>query len=197
MKWKASLHTLSINPTQRHTLPYPTNAAEMLIPRGENKPSLKCNITVLYNIAMADTIYYEDAKNRLLEKAKEEIVRLLSDLNNYEVKSYSDVFLMDNPQLQIGQSVTYKDGHGYELATRVLKLSTNIDYDFIQSITIGNQAIKGVITQLKEDVQTIIASGGSKGAVEKIADADNRQEQIAETLENMQKQVDAERLVQV
>lgn len=141
----------------------PTNAAEMLIPRGESMPSLKCNITVLYNIAMADTIYYEDAQNRLLEKAKKEIVRLLSDLNNYEVKSYSDVFLEDNPQLQIGQSVTYKDGHGYELSTRVLKLSTNIDYDFIQSITIGNQAIKGTITQLKEDVQTIIASGGSSG----------------------------------
>ena len=141
----------------------PTNDAEMLIPRGESKPSLKCNITVLYNIAMADSIYYEDAQNRLLEKAKEEIFRLLSDLNNYEVKSYSDVFLDDNPQLQIGQSVTYKDGHGYELATRVLKLSTNIDYDFIQSITIGNQVIKGTITQLKEDVQTIIASGGSSG----------------------------------
>ena len=141
----------------------PTNKEEMLIPRGESKPSLKCNITVLYNIAMADTIYYEDAQNRLLEKAKEEIVQLLSDLNNYEVKSYSDIFLEDNPQLQIGQSVTYKDGHGYELATRVLKLSTNIDYDFIQSITIGNQAIKGTITQLKEDVQTIIASGGNSG----------------------------------
>lgn len=141
----------------------PTNAADMLIPRGESMPSLKCNITVLYNIAMSDSIYYKDAQNRLLEKAKEGIVRLLSDLNNYEVKSYSDVFLEDNPQLQIGQSVTYKDGHGYELATRVLKLSTNIDYDFIQSITIGNQVIKGTITQLKEDVQTIIASGGSSG----------------------------------
>lgn len=141
----------------------PTNAAEMLIPRGESMPSLKCNITVLYNIAMADTIYYEDAQNRLLEKAKEEIVRLLSDMNNYEVKSYPDVFLEDNPQLQIGQNVTYKYGHGYELATRVLKLSTNIDFGFIQTITLGNQVIKGTITQLKEDVQTIIASGGSSG----------------------------------
>lgn len=141
----------------------PTNKEEMLIPRGERLPSLKCNITVLYNIAMADTIYYEDAQNRLLEKAKEEIVRLLSDLNNYEIKSYSDVFLEENPELQIGQSVTYKDGHGYELATRVLKLSTNIDFGFIQTITLGNQVIKGTITQLKEDVQTIIASGGSSG----------------------------------
>jgi hypothetical protein len=141
----------------------PTNAADMLIPRGESMPSLKCNITVLYNIAMSDSIYYEDAQNRLLEKAKEGIVRLLSDLNNYEIKSYSDVFLEENPELQIGQSVTYKDGHGYELATRVLKLSTNIDFGFIQTITLGNQVIKGTITQLKEDVQTIIASGGSSG----------------------------------
>lgn len=141
----------------------PTNAVEMLIPRGESKPSLRCNITVLYNIAMADTIYYKDAQNRLLEKAKEEIVRLLSDLNNYEIKSYSDIFLKENPELQIGQSVTYKDGHGYELATRVLKLSTNIDFGFIQTITLGNQVIKGTITQLKEDVQSIIASGGSNG----------------------------------
>lgn len=141
----------------------PTNEADMLIPRGESMPSLKCNITVLYNIAMSDSIYYEDAQNRLLEKAKEGIVRLLSDLNNYEIKSYSDVFLEENPELQIGQSVTYKDGHGYELATRVLKLSTNIDFGFIQTITLGNQVIKGTITQLKEDVQTIIASGGSSG----------------------------------
>lgn len=141
----------------------PTNAADMLIPRGESMPSLKCNITVLYNIAISDSIYYEDAQNRLLEKAKEGIVRLLSDLNNYEIKSYSDVFLEENPELQIGQSVTYKDGHGYELATRVLKLSTNIDFGFIQTITLGNQVIKGTITQLKEDVQTIIASGGSSG----------------------------------
>lgn len=141
----------------------PTNAADMLIPRGESMPSLKCNITVLYNIAMSDSIYYKDAQNRLLEKAKEGIVRLLSDLNNYEIKSYSDVFLEENPELQIGQSVTYKDGHGYELATRVLKLSTNIDFGFIQTITLGNQVIKGTITQLKEDVQTIIASGGSSG----------------------------------
>lgn len=141
----------------------PTNAADMLIPRGESMPSLKCNITVLYNIAMSDSIYYKDAQNRLLEKAKEGIVRLLSDLNNYEIKSYSDVFLEENHELQIGQSVTYKDGHGYELATRVLKLSTNIDFGFIQTITLGNQVIKGTITQLKEDVQTIIASGGSSG----------------------------------
>ena len=142
----------------------PTNAKEMLIPRGESLPSLKCNITVLYNIAMADTIYYKDAQKRLLDTAIEEIKRLQSDSNNYAVKSYPQVFVEQNPWLQIGQPIVYDDGNGYILNTRVLKLETNIDYNFVQQITVGNQAIKGTITQLKEDVASIIASGSNSGS---------------------------------
>ena len=142
----------------------PTNAKEMLIPRGESLPSLKCNITVLYNIAMAETIYYKDAQKRLLDTAIEEIKRLQSDLNNYAVKSYPQVFEEQNPWLQIGQPIVYDDGNGYTLNTRVLKLETNIDYNFVQQITVGNQAIKGTITQLKEDVASIIASGSNSGS---------------------------------
>ena len=142
----------------------PTNAKEMLIPRGESLPSLKCNITVLYNIAMADTIYYKDAQKRLLNTAIEEIKRLQSDLNNYAIKSYPQVFEEQNPWLQIGQPIVYDDGNGYTLNTRVLKLETNIDYNFVQQITVGNQAIKGTITQLKEDVASIIASGSNTGS---------------------------------
>ena len=142
----------------------PTNAKEMLIPRGESLPSLKCNITVLYNIAMADIIYYKDAQKRLLNTAIEEIKRLQSDLNNYAVKSYPQVFEEQNPWLQIGQPIVYDDGNGYTLNTRVLKLETNIDYNFVQQITVGNQAIKGTITQLKEDVASIIASGSNSGS---------------------------------
>lgn len=142
----------------------PTNAVEMIVPKGETLPSLKCNITVLYNIAMADSIYIKDAQQRLLDAAIKEIQRLRSDLNNYTIKSYPQVFVEQNPYLQIGQKVTYDDGNGYTLSTRVLKLSTNIDYNFIQEITVGNQAIKGTITQLKDDVQSIIASGGGNGS---------------------------------
>jgi hypothetical protein len=144
----------------------PTNVAGMIVPKGETLPSLKCNITVLYNIAMADSIYIKDAQQRLLDAAIQEIQRLRSDLNNYTIKSYPQVFVEQNPCLQIGQKVTYDDGNGYTLSTRVLKLSTNIDYDFIQEITVGNQAIKGTITQLRDDVQSIIASGenGSGGS---------------------------------
>lgn len=138
----------------------PTNADEQLIPHGEALPSLKCNITVLYNIAMSD-VYKTDAQTRLLDKAKAEIIRLMSDLNNYTCKSYPQIFERKNPHLQIGQNVMYNDGQGHELNTRILKLSTNIDFNFIQEITVGNQAIKGTITQLKEDVQSIIASGNN------------------------------------
>lgn len=138
----------------------PTNADEQLIPHGESLPSLKCNITVLYNIAMSD-VYKTDAQTRLLNKAKAEIIRLMSDLNNYTFKSYPQVFERKNPHLQIGQNVMYNDGQGYKLNTRILKLLTNINFDFIQEITIGNQTIKGTITQLKEDVQSIITNGNN------------------------------------
>ena len=140
----------------------PSNKSELIIPKGEDLPSLKCNITVLYNIAMADN-YYISAQAELLDTAEEEIIRLLSDLNNYSFKSYPQVFEQDNPCLQIGQLVKYNDGNGYELETRVLKLSTNLDYEYIQEITVGNQAIKGTLTQLKDDVQSIITNGGASG----------------------------------
>lgn len=141
----------------------PTNASEKIIPHGESLPSLKCNITVLYNIAMAESIYIQDAQTRLLDEALKEIKRLRSDLNNYTIKSYPHVFVDNNPCLQIGQGVTYDDGNGHVLKTRVLKLSTNIDFDYLQEITLGNQSIKGTITQLKDDVQSIIAGGDSNG----------------------------------
>lgn len=139
----------------------PTNAKDMIIPKGESLPSYKCNITVLYNIAMAESIYTEDAQKRLLDAAMKEIKRLLSDLNNYSLKSYPQVFEAKNPCLQIGQKVVYDDGNGYQLETRVQKISTNIDFDFVQEITIGNEVIKGNTAQLREDVKEIIASGGS------------------------------------
>lgn len=145
---------------EENNLIIPTNVENGIIPKGDILPSFRCNIVILYNIAMAD-VYIADAQQKLLEKAKEEVKYLLSDLNNYTVKSYAYVFEEDNPKLQIGQYVTYNNGQGYNLNTRVLKLVTNIDYTFIQEITVGNQILKGTITQLKEDVQSVIISGNN------------------------------------
>lgn len=145
---------------EENNLIIPTNENERLIPRGESLPNLSCNITVLYNIAMSEQ-YQKDAQEKLLNKAIKEIERLNSDLNNYEFSVYPQVFEANNPRLQIGQKVKYSDGQGYTLDTRILKLTTNLDYDFIQEITVGNQANKGTVTQLKDDVQTIIANSSN------------------------------------
>ena len=145
---------------EENNLIIPTNENERLIPRGESLPNLSCNITVLYNIAMSEQ-YQKDAQEKLLDKAIKEIERLNSDLNNYEFSVYPQVFEANNPRLQIGQKVKYSDGQGYTLDTRILKLTTNLDYDFIQEITVGNQANKGTVTQLKDDVQTIIANSSN------------------------------------
>ncbi|WP_455095841.1 hypothetical protein [Prevotella koreensis] len=140
----------------------PSNEDVGLIPRGEESPSLKCNIVVLYNIAMGEN-EVKAAQEELELVAMKEIGRRNSDLNNYTTNSYPNVFEKKNPRLYIGQKILYNDGKGYEFQTRVLKLVTKLDFDFIQEITIGNQQIKGSISQLKEDVKTIM-SGNFAGA---------------------------------
>jgi hypothetical protein len=139
----------------------PTNEDAGLIPRGEATPSLKGNIVVLYNIAMGANEVLA-AQHELLEKTKKEIARRFSDLNNYTVQSYPHVFEKVNPNLYIGQRVIFDNGD-YQLTTRVTKLVTKLDYNFIQAVTVGNQQIKGSISQLKEDVKTIM-SGNFSGA---------------------------------
>lgn len=140
----------------------PTNEEQLIIPKGKALPTFECNKVVLYNIAMAD-VYKVSAQEKLLEAAKKDIILALADTNNYTVKSYPHVFKAQKPRLQIGQSVSLS-GKGLRLDTRVLKLSTNLDFDYIQEITIGNKVIKGAVSQLKEDVQSIIANGGGSGS---------------------------------
>lgn len=139
----------------------PTNEEQRIIPKGKALPTFECNKVVLYNIAMAD-VYKVSAQEKLLEAAKKDIILALSDTNNYTVKSYPHVFKRQKPKLQIGQSVLLL-GKGQRLDTRVLKLSTNLDFDYIQEITVGNKVIKGAVSQLKEDVQSIITNGGGSG----------------------------------
>lgn len=140
----------------------PTNEEQLIIPKGKALPTFECNKVVLYNIAMAD-VYKVSAQEKLLEAAKKDIILALADTNNYTVKSYPHVFKAQKPRLQIGQSVSLS-GKGLRLDTRVLKLSTNLDFDYIQEITVGNKVIKGAVSQLKEDVQSIIANGGGSSS---------------------------------
>lgn len=140
----------------------PTTRESELYPRGEESPSLNCNKVVLFNIAMSEE-YKQQAYLELERTGMKEIQKLRSDLNNYSFQSNPVVFEnpRTNPHLTIGQKVTYDDGHGYTLNTRVLKLVTQIDKPYQQTITVGNEMLKGLNTELREDLQRIMTGGGS------------------------------------
>ena len=140
----------------------PSNESDGLIPHGNALPDLTCNIVVLFNIVMGE---HETklAQNELAARTIKEIKRRAQDNNNYSFSSNAVAFANHNPKLYIGQKVTFDDGHGYKLKTRVIKLVTKLDYPIIQEITVGNQAVKGTISQLKEDVNNIL-SGNFSGS---------------------------------
>ena len=140
----------------------PTNENEGLYPRGKNKPDYTCNIVVLFNIVMGEN-ETKAAQEELAARTIKEINRRTQDNNNYSFQSNAVEFAKNNPNLYIGQKVIFNDGNGYELNTRILKLITKLDYPIIQEIVVGNQAVKGTISQLKEDVNNILSGNFSGG----------------------------------
>lgn len=142
----------------------PTNESEGLYPKGNTLPDLTCNMVVLFNIVMGD---HETklAQEELAARTIKEIKRRAQDNNNYSFSSNAVAFANHNPKLYIGQKVTFDDGFGYQLKTRVLRLVTKLDYPIIQEITVGNQAVKGTISQLKEDVNNILSGNFSGGGL--------------------------------
>lgn len=140
----------------------PTNESEGLYPRGKDKPDYTCNMVVLFNIVMGE---HETklAQAELASRTIKEIKRRAQDNNNYSFASNPRAFVDHTPNLYLGQKVVFDDGQGYKLKTRVIKLVTKLDYPIIQEITVGNQAVKGTISQLKEDVNNIL-SGNFSGS---------------------------------
>lgn len=105
---------------------------------------------ILFNIRMPEE-YTGSAYLELESEMNKEISRLSSDLNNYQFSSNPISFSENNPDLSIGRKITYVNG-GYSFSTRVIKLVTKIDFKYIQSITVGNEKIKGNTQELKEEV---------------------------------------------
>ncbi|QUB63715.1 hypothetical protein J5A54_03220 [Prevotella melaninogenica] len=142
----------------------PTNESEGLYPRGKNLPDFTCNMVVLFNIVMGE---HETklAQEELAARTIKEINRRTQDNNNYSFASNAVAFAKSNPNLYIGQKVSFDDGQGYQLSTRVIKMVTKLDYPIIQEITVGNQAVKGTISQLKEDVNNILSGNFSGGGL--------------------------------
>ena len=142
----------------------PTNESEGLYPRGKDKPDYTCNMVVLFNIVMGE---HETklAQAELAARTIKEINRRTQDNSNYSFASNAVAFAERNPNLYIGQKVVFDDGQGYQLNTRVIKLITKLDYPIIQDIVVGNQAVKGTISQLKEDVNNILSGNFSGGGI--------------------------------
>lgn len=105
---------------------------------------------VLFNIRMPQE-YVDSAYLELEAEMNKEIARLSSDLNNYQFSSNPVAFNESNPNLSIGRKVLYING-GYSYTTRVIKLITKLDYEYLQTITIGNDKIKGNTQEIKEEV---------------------------------------------
>lgn len=105
---------------------------------------------VLFNIKMPSE-YTQSAYAELEEELDKAIARMTSDLSNYSFKSNPVAFNESNPNLSIGRKVRYVNGN-YSYYTRVIKLTTQLDFPIEQSITIGNEKVKGNTQQLKEEV---------------------------------------------
>ncbi len=108
------------------------------------------NEIILFNIEMPAE-YTASAYVDLEAALDKEIERLSSDLNNYQFQSNPVSFYNSNPGLSIGRIVTYKNG-SYSYTTRVIKLVTKIDCECEQTVTIGNEKVRGNTQELKEEV---------------------------------------------
>ena len=130
----------------------PTTSAQGLVPYGEKTPSLNGDKVVLFNITMPQE-YVKSAQGRLETQALKDIAKMQRDNNHYSFKSNSVSFEKSDPHLKVGMAVTFDDGNGYSLNTRVTAVTTKIDYPFEQDITIGNGIIKGNTQTIKEDLK--------------------------------------------
>lgn len=134
----------------------PSNEEDGLIPRGNKLPDFTCNTVVLYNIKLGKPEILT-AQQQLEKQTIKEIKSRFLDSNNYTFHSNPIAFKKHNPELYIGQRVNLDHGADYQLKTRVLKLVTKLDAPCQQEITVGNQTIKGAISELKENVTDILA----------------------------------------
>ena len=112
---------------------------------------------VLFNVHMPSA-YTDDAYDRLEAAALEEInnsylnttTGAAVDKNSYQAASDPTVFYTTDPGLKIGSAVTYINGT-YEKSSRVTALKKRLDLPCYQTITFGDDIVKGNIEELKED----------------------------------------------
>lgn len=122
----------------------------LVIPMINNLVPADGNEVVLFNIRMPEE-YTTSAYLDLESALNKEIERLSSDLNNYQFNSNPVAFDNSNTKLSLGRNITYKNGT-YSYSTRVIKLVTKLDFEIEQTITVGNEQIKGNTQEIKEEI---------------------------------------------
>lgn len=148
----------------------PTTKKQGLYPRtvASNEASTDNNIVSIIGVMVSEDMK-KTAQDELKAAAMEDIARLFTDLNTYMFKSNAVAFRKSNPQLHVGQAVMWDDGQdlnggtSYILSTHVRKLVTRLDHPEIVEISIGNEKVKGTISTMKEQIETIIAGGYGSG----------------------------------
>jgi hypothetical protein len=108
------------------------------------------DMVVLYNIKMPHE-YVSSAQAELAQELLKEIGKRQQDRDSYTFQSNPVAFKSGNIDIEVGRSVLYKCG-SKTLSTRVLKVEKQLDYPTEQTITIGEEKIKGNTTEIKEEV---------------------------------------------
>ena len=130
-----------------------------LIPRGNSTPSLQANMVSLFNVSIGDE-YKQLAQDELEAKAKEEIVRLLADTNHYSFPANPVVFEEEEPWLYLGRRIAFDDAAGYRISTRILSITTKLDYAFEKEVTVGNKLPKKFSDEVLAQIEKLRNGGG-------------------------------------
>ena len=150
----------------------PTTSTGGIFPQAESMPDLSNNKATLVNIAVDDR-YKEIARAELETVAKRRISLLLADLSNYELSLNPIEFEDSDEIIHIGRAVKYydgEDGQSRVLSTHIIKITTPLDYPFHKEIILGNEKVKGTISTMQDQIDTIITGGygaGGGGITEK------------------------------
>ncbi len=135
----------------------PTTSEQGIYPKGthdiDEAGIAHNNKATIFNIAMGGDAKV-DAQVQLETEALVQIAAERVDTGNYVVKSNVVAFEEDNPNLYIGQRV-HLFADGLNIFTRVLKLSTRLDYAFDQEVTVGNAILKGQTARLRDEIASL------------------------------------------
>ncbi len=136
--------------TQEYEINFVEESGSIIVPGTVSLIPADGDNIVLYNIRMPEE-YVSSSQEELAEALLSEMERYKRNMNSYSFPSYSVSFYEENLDMKVGQSVSFIYG-GNNLSTRVLKVEKQLDYPIEQTITIGEEKIKGNTQEIKEEV---------------------------------------------